>query len=215
MIARTNELCYLTSFVIRLFEDLEKSGDDPSRFRVEILFTPGVVKSPVLSGNHLHTAPLAPLHKQLTCTQVEAVLDAAIALGAQDCLHEAASEHMEKIMRPKLPMQVKSISIAKQPQIVDHHRVVRAASPTRERIKKNFQALLKLGRQTLIEDLDEDAEVCREALEVEGKLQQEKARDDLCESHHRSDRRLWAAVMVSVGVVAVGVTYLSLRPRKP
>ena len=55
--------------------------EDPARFRVEILFSPGVVKHPMLSGDHLHTAPLVPLHKHLTCAKVLDTLDAAIGEG--------------------------------------------------------------------------------------------------------------------------------------
>ncbi|CAM9409508.1 unnamed protein product, partial [Laminaria digitata] len=92
MLSRAKELCYLTSFVIRLFEDAEKAPEDPARFRVEIHFSPGVVKHPLLSGDHLHTAPLVPLHKHLTCKQVEDTLDAAIALAAKERATDGDSE---------------------------------------------------------------------------------------------------------------------------
>ncbi|CAM9365448.1 unnamed protein product, partial [Scytosiphon promiscuus] len=92
MLSRTKELCYLTSFVIRLFEDAEKGPEDPARFRVEILFSPGVVKHPMLPGDHLHTAPLVPLHKHLTCKQVERTLNAAIALSAHEAVPDDHSE---------------------------------------------------------------------------------------------------------------------------
>lgn len=55
-----------------------QNPDDPARFRVEVSFSPGVVKHALLEGEHLHAAPLVPLHKDLTCAQVEATLDAAI-----------------------------------------------------------------------------------------------------------------------------------------
>ncbi|CAM9730098.1 unnamed protein product [Pylaiella littoralis] len=92
MLSRTKELCYLTSFVIRLFEDTEKAPEDPARFRVEILFSPGVVKHPMLPGDHLHTAPLVPLHKHLTCKQVEETLNAAIGLAAHETVPDDHSE---------------------------------------------------------------------------------------------------------------------------
>ena len=41
ILANASELCYLTQVVIRLFEDTQKPSDDPKRFRVEILFSPG------------------------------------------------------------------------------------------------------------------------------------------------------------------------------
>lgn len=55
-----------------------KARDDADRFRVEILFSPGVVKHPLLPGDHLHTAPLVPLHKNLTSSSLEGTLDRAI-----------------------------------------------------------------------------------------------------------------------------------------
>ena len=55
-----------------------KNPDDPARFRVEVSFSPGVVKHALVKGEHLHAAPLVPLHKDLTCAQVEAALGAAI-----------------------------------------------------------------------------------------------------------------------------------------
>lgn len=55
-----------------------QSHDDPERFRVEILFSPGVVKHPLLPGDHLHTAPLVPLHKNLTSEKLESTLNSAI-----------------------------------------------------------------------------------------------------------------------------------------
>ena len=41
VIENTPELCYLTHVVLRMFEDLDKHEDDPTRFRIEILFSPG------------------------------------------------------------------------------------------------------------------------------------------------------------------------------
>ncbi len=60
-----------------------QSPEDPARFRVEILFSPGVVKHPILPGDHLHTAPLVPLHKHLTCKHVVDTLNAAIGEARQ------------------------------------------------------------------------------------------------------------------------------------
>jgi len=46
MISATSELCYLTQIVMRLFEDASKGADNPSRFRVEIAFSPGATATP-------------------------------------------------------------------------------------------------------------------------------------------------------------------------
>lgn len=56
----------------------DQAHKDADRFRVEILFSPGVVKHPLLPGDHLHTAPLVPLHKNLTSAKLEGTLDRAI-----------------------------------------------------------------------------------------------------------------------------------------
>lgn len=63
---------------------ITQGPEDPARFRVEILFSPGVVKHPMLEGDHLHTAPLVPLHKHLTCKQVVDTLNAAIGETPND-----------------------------------------------------------------------------------------------------------------------------------
>ncbi|KAL7555182.1 hypothetical protein ACHAWF_018982 [Thalassiosira exigua] len=93
ILANASELCYLTQVVIRLFEDTEKPGDDPKRFRVEILFSPGATATP------LH---MAELHREkdatrfdteklqkisidgLTCGQVEEYFAEAIKEGQTD-----------------------------------------------------------------------------------------------------------------------------------
>lgn len=53
ILANASELCYLTQVVIRLFEDTQKPNEDPRRFRVEILFSPGATATPRKSINCL------------------------------------------------------------------------------------------------------------------------------------------------------------------
>eukprot|EP00934_Nitzschia_sp_Nitz4_P000211 Nitzschia sp. Nitz4//scaffold133_size116822//59458//63473//NITZ4_003808-RA/size116822-processed-gene-0.32-mRNA-1//1//CDS//3329535399//211//frame0 len=94
------ELCYLTQIVIRLFEDTQRPMDDPRRFRVEILFSPGATATPL----HIHqdnrdadltrldTAPLEMIGRDgLTCEDVEAFLSEAIREGG----HESSDDHLE------------------------------------------------------------------------------------------------------------------------
>ncbi len=94
---RTEELCYLTSFVIRLYENLNKYYDDPARFRVEVLFSPGIVQHPLRSEDNIKAKPLTVLNKNLSCAEVEEMLDAAIALAATESLHDAAHMYKECI----------------------------------------------------------------------------------------------------------------------
>lgn len=41
------ELCYLTQIVFRLFEDISRDAEDPKRFRVEVMFSPGATATPM------------------------------------------------------------------------------------------------------------------------------------------------------------------------
>lgn len=81
------ELCYLTQIVLRVFEDARHPMDNPGRFRVEILFSPGANSTPF----HMHekerdqdtsrfdTAPLQLISREdLTCQDVEDFFDRAI-----------------------------------------------------------------------------------------------------------------------------------------
>ena len=89
----TSELCYLTQIVMRLFEDSRWEMDDPRRFRVEILFSPGATATPL----HMHeedrdsdpsrfdTAPLEMIGRDgLTCQELEDFFQAAVMEGATE-----------------------------------------------------------------------------------------------------------------------------------
>merc|ERR1712032_962794 len=47
LLNETPEFCYLTTVVLRLFEDPRKEENDPTKFRVEILFSPGATATPM------------------------------------------------------------------------------------------------------------------------------------------------------------------------
>jgi inositol hexakisphosphate/diphosphoinositol-pentakisphosphate kinase len=89
-IASTPELCYLTQVVFRLFEDTKRSIDDPRRFRVEVLFSPGATSTPMhmaelerdSDSSRFDTAPLKNVGwEKLTCSEVEDFLTACIIAG--------------------------------------------------------------------------------------------------------------------------------------
>jgi inositol-hexakisphosphate/diphosphoinositol-pentakisphosphate 1-kinase len=87
----TPELCYLTQIVMRVFEDSRSEmADDPRRFRVEILFSPGATATPLhldefdrdLDATRCESAPLQIIGKEgLTCQEVEDFFERAIAEG--------------------------------------------------------------------------------------------------------------------------------------
>lgn len=93
IINSTPELCYLTQIIMRVFEDARRPMDDPKRFRVEILFSPGATATPF----HMHekerdkdtsrfdTAPLQKIGRpDLTCKDVEDFLEKVMLAGGQN-----------------------------------------------------------------------------------------------------------------------------------
>mmetsp|Transcript_56610 Transcript_56610/g.120192 ORF Transcript_56610/g.120192 Transcript_56610/m.120192 type:complete len:1719 (+) Transcript_56610:117-5273(+) len=90
ILANASELCYLTQVVIRLFEDTQKPSDDPRRFRVEILFSPGATATPLhmaelyreKDATRFDTEKLQKISiDHLTCAQVEEYFAEAIKEG--------------------------------------------------------------------------------------------------------------------------------------
>lgn len=133
-INHTPELCYLTQVVFRLFENTSLPMEDPKRFRVEILFSPGATAPPL----HLHESTrdadttrldTARLHKVerdgLTCEEIEAFFDDIILEGnpnADDKLDTLSAGTptalLSETSRP--PVEVKQVKVkqavlAKQP----------------------------------------------------------------------------------------------------
>jgi len=88
--AKTAELCYLTQIIFRLFEDTKRNMDDPKRFRVEVLFSPGATNTPMhmaemdrdRDSSRFDTAPPKVVGRQdLACQEVEDFLNACITEG--------------------------------------------------------------------------------------------------------------------------------------
>ena len=99
ILANASELCYLTQVVIRLFEDTQKPPEDPRRFRVEIMFSPGATATPLhmaelyreKDASRFDTEKLQKISFDgLTCAQVEAYFTEAIKEGK---IHEDDDEH--------------------------------------------------------------------------------------------------------------------------
>lgn len=94
IINRTPEFCYLTQLVMRVFEDSRpEMRDNPKRFRVEILFSPGATATPFHLDeanrdsdlSRLDTAPLQMIGRDsLTCQELEEFFEEAIMAGRAD-----------------------------------------------------------------------------------------------------------------------------------
>lgn len=89
----TPELCYLTQFVMRVFEDSRRDMSDPKRFRVEMLFSPGATATPFhmnemdreADASRFDTAPFVNIGREdLTCKDVEDFFEWAIQEGHSD-----------------------------------------------------------------------------------------------------------------------------------
>jgi hypothetical protein len=88
--AEAPELCYLTQVIFRLFEDTSRDADDPQRYRVEVLFSPGASSTPMhmaeqardSDSSRFDTDPLKVIgHGNLSCQEVEDFLNACITEG--------------------------------------------------------------------------------------------------------------------------------------
>ncbi|KAL7543874.1 hypothetical protein ACHAXR_013260 [Thalassiosira sp. AJA248-18] len=93
ILANASELCYLTQVVFRLFEDTQKPSEDPRRFRVEIMFSPGATATPLhmaelyreKDATRFDTEALQKISIDgLTCAQVEEYFTEAIKEGKTD-----------------------------------------------------------------------------------------------------------------------------------
>jgi len=112
-ISLSPELCYLTQVVMRLFEDNNKDVNDPKRFRIEILFSPGATATPLhmaendrdLEETRNETEPLYSIGMDdLTCNQVEDFFTRVIEQGKagdDDDLKTAKSSSDDKSKKKK------------------------------------------------------------------------------------------------------------------
>jgi hypothetical protein len=149
-INNTRELCYLTQIVIRLFEDTGRSMDDPRRFRVEILFSPGATATPLhiqksnrdVDTSRFDTAPLVAIGRDgLTCKEVEDFFGSAILEGRK----HKEDEHFD-VASYSTPLDVASTSTAD---------MVKQKAPDFLAAKIKH---IKIGKNVVHEELDEDEE---------------------------------------------------------
>lgn len=125
LINSTPELCYLTQVIFRLFEDPKKDMDDPKRFRVEILFSPGATATPLhmaemdreLDSARFDTTGLETISKEnLTCQEVERYFTASIKEGKtkddddEDDIRSMATVEEKRKMKPMKVKTTKPVS---------------------------------------------------------------------------------------------------------
>lgn len=65
------ELCYMTHFVLRVFERFQYAPDDPQRFRLEISLSPGADQDPLTADpeKQVEVAPLKIISREGLCCQ--------------------------------------------------------------------------------------------------------------------------------------------------
>ena len=122
IINSTPELCYLTQLIMRVFEDSRRDIDDPRRFRVEIMFSPGATATPFhmhelhrdADSSRLDTAHLQMIGREgLTCQDVEDFFEKAIMAGkAEDDLdsYDVASTTDLKVKNSRVDGKDEEIS---------------------------------------------------------------------------------------------------------
>ena len=110
------EFCYLTQIVIRLFEDPRRDMEDPRRYRVEILFSPGATATPMhmaeldreSDSTRFDTAPLEMIGKEgLTCKDLEECFSSAIVAGQTENESDGFSLSPSVAESPKKPKSKK------------------------------------------------------------------------------------------------------------
>jgi inositol hexakisphosphate/diphosphoinositol-pentakisphosphate kinase len=78
------EFCYMTHFVVRVFERFQFAKTDPQRFRLEVSLSPGADQDPLTfdMDKHLEVAPLKIISREdLTCQEVVDYLSDTIAFA--------------------------------------------------------------------------------------------------------------------------------------
>ena len=124
LVNETPELCYLTQIVMRLFEDTQKDINDPRRFRVEILFSPGATATPLhmaemnrdRDSSRFETTKLVSISEPgLTCQMTEDYFTDSITEGKieeeEEDIVSAASKEMKKKEKEKKKKKNKEIKI--------------------------------------------------------------------------------------------------------
>jgi len=116
VLAKASELCYLTQVIFRLFEDTQKPSEDPRRFRIEILFSPGATATPLHmaelyredDATRFDTEALQKISIDLlTCAQVEEYFAEAIEEGKTD---DEEDDEVEKTPKEKKDKDKKDTS---------------------------------------------------------------------------------------------------------
>ena len=164
----TPELCYLTQVVMRVFEDSRRPVDDPRRFRMEILFSPGATATPMHMNeldreqdqSRFDTAPLQLIGRDgLTCQEVEDFFEQAIMAGRSDedsyemASTSTAAEHIKpkkkKDKKKDKPEKVDGLAVPEGiPEPTPLHRDVSS-----DGIVLSPPAVVEMSSPSMVEDL--------------------------------------------------------------
>jgi len=121
------EFCYLTQILIRLFEDPRRDMEDPRRYRVEILFSPGATATPMhmaeldreSDSSRFDTAPLEMIGREgLTCKDLEECFSSAIVAGQIENESDGFSLSPSVPESPKKPKSKKKAAVPPVPSAV-------------------------------------------------------------------------------------------------
>lgn len=145
ILADASELCYLTQVVIRLFEDTQKSIEDPKRFRVEIWFSPGATATPMHmesmyredDSSRFDTEKLQKISIEgLSCNQVEEYFAEAMKDGKPKRDLSKTNEEEEKKAKKKQKGDKSAVVAQSDESALQSNKDVKSISP----LESNGQA---------------------------------------------------------------------------
>lgn len=156
------ELCYLTQIVMRLFENTKKDPDDPKRFRIEILFSPGATATPLHmsemdrnnDSTRFDTEPLQLISKEnLTCQEVEDYFNFSIEEGKTGNDDDLTS-NISTIDDPEMAKEMKKMSKAKKDK-----KISKNSSKTASSSKSEKSVMIAEEKNTEIEPEDDRSRI--------------------------------------------------------
>ena len=206
-INNTPELCYLTQVVFRLFENTSLPMEDPKRFRVEILFSPGATAPPA----HLHestrnadttrldTARLHHVEREgLTCKEIESFFDGIISEYNKD--QEDKLDHLSVTTPPRIIEKASSLA----DKITDEGKTIPEGEEEVE-LSDEVKEPTKLSAKVINSSIQKSIPQTKDVLSAESKTS-DTPEDPMKGTIDVAYRNFWGAV--AVGSLLLGASCL-------
>jgi len=162
IISLAPELCYLTQVVIRLFENTSKDVNEPKRFRIEILFSPGATATPLHMSelqrdadvSRFDTEPLQLISSDyLTCKAVEDYFGESIKEGHTEEEDDSASAIPSNVEEKKVD------EVKESPKTVTEEKTVEVSEEVESEVAPEVVSSKPQTRTvTIAEDKNQEIE---------------------------------------------------------